>query len=171
MPRALLVVDMLKDFVYEDGALPVPGAKKIIPCINEKIREFRERGEPIIFVCDAHEEDDREFRVWGRHAVDGTEGAEVIDELDKREGDIVVKKKRFSAFFGTNLEEILRERGIDTLVITGVLTNICVLHTAADASMRNFKVVVPKDCVATVDEPTQEWALRHISEILGGEVV
>ncbi len=171
MGRALLVIDMLKDFVYENGALPVPRAMDIVPCINEKIREFRERGEPIVFVCDAHDENDREFKVWGRHAVEGTEGAEVIDELDKREEDIVVKKKRFSAFFETNLEEILREKGVDTLVITGVLTNICVLHTAADASMRNFKVVVPKECVATVDDKTQEWALRHISEVLGGEVV
>jgi len=169
--RALLVIDMLKDFVYEDGALPVPGARKLIEPINAKIAEFRARGEPVFFICDSHDEDDEEFRVWGRHAVEGTPGAEVIDELDKRSDDVVIKKKRFSAFFGTPLEEELRKRGVTEVVLAGVLTNICVLHTAADAAMRGFRVVVCRECVATVDEATQEWALKHMREVLGAEIV
>jgi nicotinamidase-related amidase len=169
--RALLVIDMLKDFVYEEGALPVHSARKIIEPINRKIAEFRSRGEPVFFICDAHSKEDEEFEVWGEHAVDGTWGAEIIDELDKREEDVVIKKKRFSAFYGTNLEEELRKRGIEEVVLTGVLTNICVLHTAADAAMRGFRVVVPRDCVAAIDEQAERWALMHMAEVLGAEVV
>ncbi|GBE54107.1 MAG TPA: cysteine hydrolase [Euryarchaeota archaeon] len=168
--RALLVIDMLKDFIYKDGALPVNGAKKLISPINEKIREFRGKNEPVIFICDSHDEMDEEFDVWGRHAVEGTKGAEIIDELDRREYDIVVTKKRFSAFYNTDLEKTLRGLNVDTLIITGVLTDICVLHTAADAAMRGFKVIVPENCVATVDEEKQKWVLRHIKEVLGGRI-
>lgn len=168
--RALLVVDMLKDFVYESGALPVPRAMELAEPINRKIGEFRGRGEPVIFVCDSHDEEDEEFEVWGRHAVEGCWGSEVIDELERVASDIVVKKKRFSAFYGTELEKVLEERGVDTLVITGVLTNICVLHTSADARMRGYRVVVPECCVASVDEETHTWALKHIEDVLGGEL-
>lgn len=169
--QALLVVDMLKDFVYPRGALTVPGAGELVGPINEKIAEFRKNGEPVIFVRDSHEEGDEEFQVWGAHAVEGTWGAEIIDELDLRESAAQVKKKRFSAFFNTTLEEVLRERGIDTLVITGVLTNICVLHTAADARMRGYRVKVPRCCVYSGEEESNRWALKHIEGVLGGEVV
>ncbi len=168
--RALLVIDMLRDFIYKDCVLPVNGAKKLIPPINYKIIEFREINEPIIFICDSHDEMDEEFDVWGKHAVEGTEGAEIIDELDRREYDIVVTKKRFSAFYNTDLERILKGLNVDTLVITGVVTDICILHTAADATMRGFKVIVPENCVATVDEEKQKWALRHIKEVLDGRI-
>ncbi|MEE8167860.1 MAG: isochorismatase family cysteine hydrolase [Candidatus Hydrothermarchaeales archaeon] len=164
--RALLVIDMLKDFVEEDGSLPVPDAKKLIEPINKVLQEFRENREPVIFVCDSHDEDDREFKAWPKHAVTGTKGAEIIEELDKREEDVVVKKKRYSAFYNTDLEEILKDRSVDTLVLTGVLTDICVLHTATDAAMRNYKVVVLKDCVASVNEERHECALMHMQDVL-----
>ena len=164
--KALLVIDMLRDFVNEDGALPVPDAKTLTGPINREIKRFREEGAPLIFVCDAHDEDDREFLAWQKHAIDGTEGAEVIDALDKRDGDTVIKKKRYSAFYNTNLEEVLKEKGIDTLVLTGVLTDICVMHTAADAAMRNYKVIVPEDCVKSVTKEAHDWAIKHIKDIL-----
>jgi nicotinamidase-related amidase len=157
---------MLNDFVREDGALPVPNAKKLIDPISKQIKEFRDRGEPIIFVQDSHDENDKEFRAWPKHAVEGTEGAEVVRELDKRPEDFVVKKKRYSAFYGTNLEEILREKGVDTLVLTGVLTDICVMHTAVDAAMRDYKVVIPEDCVASSSREAHEWAIKHMKNIL-----
>lgn len=164
--KALLVIDMLKDFVNEDGALPVPDAKTLIEPINREIKKFREEGAPIIFACDAHDEDDMEFLAWPKHAVDGTEGAEVIEELDRQDEDIILKKKRYSAFFDTDLDKILKEKGIETLVLTGVLTDICVMHTAADAAMRNYKVVVPEDCVKSVTKEAHDWAIKHMKDIL-----
>lgn len=169
--QALLVIDMLNDFINEDGALPVKGAKKIIPEINRIIKKFRERGEPVIFICDAHDEDDKEFKIWPKHAVKGSEGAQVVKELDKRSNDIVVEKKTYSAFFNTELDRILKERGIDTIALTGVLTDICVLHTAADAAMRGYNVVVYGNAVATVDQETQKFALKHMKTVLNAKVI
>ncbi len=169
--RALLIIDMLKDFVYEDGALPVAGAKELIPRINRWIAEFREKGEPVFFVCDAHPEGDEEFELWGEHALEGSRGAEIVDELDRREEDVVVKKRKFSGFFQTELEAELRKRGVEEVYLAGVLTNICVFHTAIDAAMLGFRVKVLRECVHAIDEKAAEWALMHLQEVMGAEVI
>lgn len=168
--RALLVIDMLNDFVRADGALPVEGASKLVPRINQLIRKFRERGEPIIFIADSHAPDDKEFTIWPKHCVQGTDGARVVDGLERQPGDELVEKTTYSAFYNTRLESVLKERGVDELVLTGVLTNICVLHTAADAAMRGYKVRVLKDCVASSTEENHEWALRHMQEVLNATI-
>jgi nicotinamidase-related amidase len=164
--QALLVIDMLRDFVEADGALPVPGAAELIDPINREIRAFRQRGEPILFICDSHDPDDREFTAWPRHAVAGTRGAEIVPELDRREEDPVIEKKRYSAFYETRLEEVLTEGGVDTLVLTGVLTDICVLHSAVDAAMRDYRVVVLEKCTRSATEERHRWALDHIRTVV-----
>jgi nicotinamidase-related amidase len=168
--KALLIIDMLKDFVYEDGALPVAKAKELIPRINQEIKKFREKGYPIIFVCDAHEKGDEEFKLWGEHCIKGTKGAEIIDELDKSEGDIVIEKTRYSGFYKTKLDEVLRSKNIKEVVLTGVLTNVCVLYTAADAMFRGYRVTVLRDCVASVSEEEHAWALKHMQDILKADI-
>lgn len=168
--RALLVIDMLRDFVDKDGALPVKGAEKLIPRINKVIREFRSKGEPVIFIADSHAPEDKEFQIWPRHCVRGSKGAEVVAELEKEAGDEVVEKTTYSAFYNTRLEEVLKEKGIQELVLTGVLTDICVLHTAADAAMRGYGVRVLKDCVASSTRENHEWALKHMREVLNARV-
>ena len=139
--KALLVIDMLKDFIDEKGALSVgPVGKKITPFVKEKIEEFRQKGYPIIFVCDNHEEDDREFDMFPPHCIAGTKGAEIIEDIDVRPEDKIIKKRRYSAFFGTDLDLTLREKEVNELSLVGVCTNICVLYTAADARNLAYKV-------------------------------
>jgi len=168
--RALLVIDMLGDFIYEDGALPVKGAAELIPRINQRIKEFRRRGEPVIFIADSHAPDDREFEIWPKHCIRGSEGAKVVEELDKREEDEVVEKTTYSAFYNTRLEDVLREKGAEELVLMGVLTDICVLHTAADAAMRGYRVRVLKGCTASSAKENHEWALKHMREVLNARI-
>ncbi len=168
--KALLIIDMLRDFVEPKGALPVPEAKSIIPAINREIAKARAAGEPVIFVCDSHAPNDREFKLWPKHAIAGSEGAKIVSELDFKKGDAVVKKKTYSAFYKTRLEKILKKRGADTLVLTGVLTDICVLHSASDAYLRRFKVLVPSDATASVSKERHEWALKHMREVLAARV-
>lgn len=168
--RALLVIDMLKDFVNEDGALPVKGAEKLVPKINQRIKEFRKTKEPVIFIADSHREDDMEFKIWPEHAVKGSEGAEVVADLDKRGEDELVEKTTYSAFYNTRLGDVLKEKGAEELVLTGMLTDICVMHTAADAAMRGYGVRVLKDCVASSSRETHEWALKHMREILNASI-
>ena len=92
---------------------------------------------------------------------------EVVDELKPNEGDLIVNKRRYSSFYQTDLELILRERGIDTVIITGVMTNICVRSTAHDAFFKGFNVIVPSDCCAASCQREQESSLVDINTCYG----
>jgi len=169
---AVLVVDMQKDFCYEDGALFVGDAvRRIIPNIKALLEDARRKGLPLVFTQDWHSPEDDEFAVWGRHCVEYTRGAELIDELaEVEERAFVVRKTRYTAFFETELEAHLRKKGIKKLIIVGVATNICVLHTAIDASLRGFEIIIPEDCVAALSDYGQEYSLYHIKNVLKGIV-
>lgn len=171
MSTAFVVVDMLNDFVRDEGALPVPKAKDIIPAIKRRLEEARKNGWLVIYLADTHAKNDKEFEVWGEHAVKGTWGNQIIDELSPLPDEIVIPKRRFSGFFGTDLDLVLRENGIDTIVVTGVLTNICVLYTVSDAYQRGYKVIVPEDSVASVDEEMHRFALRQMKEVVGAQII
>ncbi|RKX69745.1 cysteine hydrolase [candidate division WOR-3 bacterium] len=163
---ALLIIDMLNDFVEEWGALYVPQAKRIIPAIKKKLDEARKKGIPVFFICDAHKPDDPEFRYWPRHAIDGEKGAAIIKELRPQEGEYIIKKVSYSGFFRTELERRLREHGVKRLILTGVLTNICVLYTGVDALMRGYEVEVDPDAVAALTDEDHRFALRQLKEVL-----
>lgn len=101
----------------------------------------------------------------------GTKGAEVIVELTPRPEDIVIRKRRFSGFYGTDLDLSLRERGIERLVIAGTLTDICVYHTAVDAVQRAYEVVIVRDGVSALSPEEHEFALRQMGRLLGARIV
>ncbi len=171
MSVAFLVVDMLNDFVQDNGALPVPKAKEIIPAIKRRLEEARKNGWLVIYLADTHAKNDKEFEVWGKHAVKGTWGNMVIDELTPLPDEMVIPKRRFSGFFGTDLDLVLRENNIEKVVVTGVLTNICVMYTASDAYQRGYKVVIPEDSVASVDDEMNRFAIRQMKEVVGAEII
>ena len=127
---AILVVDMLNDFVT--GALTCERAKAIVPATAKLLDAARAAGVPVIFCNDAHIKGiDRELALWGDHAIAGTKGAEVIPELKVCEKDYVVPKRRYSGFFQTDLDILLRELGVKTVVMTGLHAHMCVRHTSA----------------------------------------
>ena len=163
--EALLVLDMLNDFVEEGAPLEVPLARQILSPIKKRLKEARDRQIPVIYVCDAHRNEDEEFNHWPRHAVSGTRGAEVVEELKPEKADFVVKKRKYSGFLGTDLELLLKELKIEKVCITGVFTNICVFFTAAEAAMRNYKVVVYADCVAALSEEAHQFTLTQLKEV------
>ncbi|NIM19840.1 MAG: isochorismatase family protein [Candidatus Latescibacteria bacterium] len=163
---ALLIVDMLKDFIEPGAPLEVPQASDIVPNIKREIAKARACGAPVIYINDAHRDDDPEFCVWPRHAVRGTDGAKVVEEIAPLEGDPVIEKTSYSGFFGTDLEARLRTLGAKKLTITGVVTNICILYTAADALMRGFEVEIPEDCVAALNDEDHRFALKQIKSVL-----
>lgn len=166
--RALLVIDMLRDFLEEQGSLYCGGAaRKIIPAVADEIARARRDGMAIIYVCDRHQPDDPEFQMFPPHCVRGTAGSEVVDGLSPLEGDLIIPKRRYSAFYGTDLDLALRELGVRELTLVGVCTNICVLYTAADARMRNYRVLVPRNAVATFDEGVHRFALGEMEKTLG----
>lgn len=169
MKTAVIVVDMINDFVT--GVFKSDRAAKIIPNIKALLDYTRKQKVPIVYATDAHLPNvDPEFDVWGSHAVAGSRGAEIIDELKPHKGDFRVLKRKYSAFQGTDLDQLLRELKIDTVILTGVVTDICIQHTAADAFFRGYKIIVPKDCVEAVDAKTQEEAIRYIKKAYGPEI-
>jgi len=166
---AVVVIDMINDFVT--GVFKSERAAKIIPNIKRLLEFARKQGVPIIYATDAHLPNvDLEFEVWGLHAVKGSWGAEIINELKPEKGDFRVLKQKYSAFQGTDLDTLLRELKIDSLVLTGVVTDICIQHTAADAFFRGYKLIVPKDCVEAVDESTQKAAIEYLKKVYGCEI-
>lgn len=169
--EALFIIDMLNDFVKKDAPLEVPVARVIIPNIQKRIREARERGAMIFYICDAHNLNDKEFAKWPHHALKGTKGAEIIEELKPGVGAPVILKNRYSGFLDTPLAKILKAYGIRKIYITGILTNICVFFTAAEASMRNYEVVVCADSVAAMSEKDRETALDQLERVLKIEVI
>lgn len=169
MKQALVIIDMLNDFVLEKGALEVPRTRDILPAVQHKLLEFRSREQPVLYVCDAHAPDDREFdrMGWPPHAVEGTHGARVVDELAPRSGEPVITKQTYSGFFQTALDGILQKLEVQELVLVGCVTNICILYTAADAVMRGYRVRVPASCVADIEEADGRFALAQMKKILG----
>lgn len=169
--EALIVVDMQKDFCYRNGALYIENAEQIFEATKRVVDEARRRGMRIIFTQDWHRSDDEEFKLWPKHCVMNTWGAEIIDELKPREEDYFVKKRRYSAFFATDLDLTLRELKIEKVFICGVATNICVLHTAGDAAIRGYKVAVIKDCTKALSDYDYEYALRHMKNVFNAEII
>jgi nicotinamidase-related amidase len=169
--RALVVIDMLNDFVT--GKIANPRAERIIPTIGDLLERARaDRGHwLVVYANDAHLPGDFELRVWGEHAMAGTPGAEIIPELAAAEGDFVLPKRTYSSFHETGLDPLLRAHGVDTVVLTGQHTNICIRHTTADAFFRGYRVVVPRDAVEAMSEEDHEDGLRYLETIYEAEVI
>jgi len=166
---AVVVIDMINDFVT--GVFKNERAEKIIPNVEQLLNFAHEKKISVVYVNDAHLPNvDTEFDVWPQHAVAGTWGAEIVDELKPEKVDFVLQKRRYSAFQGTGLDQLLRELKVDTLILTGVVTDICIQHTAADAFFRGYKIIVPKDCVEAINEQTQKAALDYLKRVYGSEI-
>ena len=163
--EALLVIDMLNDFVLPGAPLEVPETRSVIKNIRREIDAARAQGKPVIYICDTHASDDKEFTKfgWPPHAVKGTAGAEVVAELKPAPGDTVIPKTTYSGFFGTTLEETLKKQGVKGLRLTGCVTHICILFTASDAVLRDYAVAVVEDGVAGLAKEDHDAALRIMS--------
>jgi nicotinamidase/pyrazinamidase len=170
--KALLVIDMLKDFIEEDGALYCGKAsREIISFIKQKIDEFHKREDLVVYICDSHQEDDPEFKMFAPHCVAGTRGAEIIDELPVEKSDIIIKKSRFSAFYNTNLDQVLSENKVTEVHVVGVCTSICVMDTVGDLRDRDYEVRIYSQGVADFDPEAHEFALKRMEKTYGAHIV
>lgn len=171
-PEALIIIDMLNDFICPEGALFVgETVKRIIPEIQKKIAHAHEEDLPVIYICDSHDTDDEEFKMFPQHCVTGQRGAEIHKDLRPSGDDIVITKKRFSGFFETELDDILKKYDVKTLELCGVCTNICILFSAADARARGYDVVVDRRCVDSFDHAAHEFALKEMDRVLGVKII
>jgi len=165
---AILVVDMLNDFVT--GSIGCDRAREIVPATARLLDAAREKGVPVIFCNDAHRPGiDRELQIWGDHALVGTPGAEVIPELNLCEKDYVVPKRRYSGFFQTDLDILLKELGVQTVIICGLHTHMCCRHTSADAYCLGYDVVVAKEATNAFTEEDYLSGLAYLKTCYGAD--
>jgi nicotinamidase-related amidase len=159
---AILIIDMVKDNFDEKMNLPITSlAMPLIDPINRLTGAFRREGWPVVFATDAFHPQDFIFTGKAKpHSLVGTTGAEVIDELTRKDGDLLLPKPRFSAFFRTGLDQWLAERGVTLCAVAGITTNFCVLTTALDAICSDFKAVILEDCTAAATEKVHEETLN-----------
>ncbi len=171
--RALLVIDMLNDFVLEGAPLEVPECRKVIPAIKREIEKAHKAKEPVIYICDAHEPEDEEFKRfgWPPHAIKGTKGSQIVDELKPTKDDIVIEKTTYSGFYKTKLDNTLKTLGVDTLRLTGCVTHICVMFTASDAVLRGYNVEVVEEAVAGLSKEDHDAGFRIMKNVLGVKLI
>lgn len=168
MKTALIVIDMINDFVT--GKLGFRGAVEIVPNIQRLLTAARAKLMPVIYVCDAHSPDDQEMRVWGEHAIAGTKGSKVIPVLKPKREEPTIPKQTYSIFHNTEPKGLLKKMGVKELILTGVVTDICIQNSAAGAFFHGYDVVVPEDCVSSPDKKANKYSLEYMKRVYGAKI-
>ena len=182
MTKALISIDYTVDFVADEGKLTAGApAQAISESIAQVTRLAFDQGAYVFFAIDAHDIDDPfhpESKLFPPHNIKGTSGRNLYGPLadfyDKHKADSRVfwmDKRHYSAFSGTDLDIRLRERKVDTVILTGVLTDICVLHTAIDAYNLGYQIQVVEPAVASLSEENHKFALNHLQNVLGSTII
>lgn len=175
---AVVVVDMQNDFAHTDGALYAPPSGDAVEPIRNLLETAEESGLHVVFTQDLHTDEQfegtsyyDEYERWGRHVEEGSWGAEILDELNHSEyADKVVQKHTYNAFHETELDGWLSAHGIENVVVCGTLANVCVLHTASGAGLRDYQPVVVKDALGYLDESDRDYAVEHADWLFGETV-
>lgn len=166
--HAIVVIDMLNDFIGEKAELRCPGGEEIVPNLQKLFQWVRERNQRglddihLVHIQEAHRKNDADFRVRPRHAVAGTWGSDFIRELYPEGDEYIIPKRRHSGFAHTDLDLYLKEESIDTVVVTGVWTNVCVRSTASDALANAYKVITLSDGVHSKNQEMHEYGLNDL---------
>jgi len=169
--KALLIVDMLNDFIDEEGTLYCgEQINDIVPLIQNLLMDARAKKDLVIFIQDSHDEDDREFSRYPKHAVKGTWGNRIIDSLAPQPGEKVIPKKTLSSFYETDLEKFLIDENVGKVEVVGVCTSICVMDAVGDLTNRGYAVNVPSDAVGDFDQQAHAFALQRMKNVYGAEV-
>lgn len=165
MKKALLIIELLQDF-FKEGLL-AEHRERLVASVNELVDAAHEQGVPVIWIRQEYKADLSDAPLYNRKknkpiTIEGTDGSKFLPELHQAENDYRIVKKRFSAFFGTELEKILKQLEIDTLIISGVNTMTCVRVTAIDAYQRDYEVILALDCVDSYDTEQHENSIKYL---------
>ena len=196
MKKVLIVVDMINAFAAFGGSLAksiITGKEyglEVIEPLGKRIDAYRAAKDPIIWLCDSHDEYDREFDRFPTHAVTNTWDAQIIDVynpklIESSPNELVIPKKRYSGFYNTDLEYQLSriappiptdDNGVKGMKMAqvevgGLCTSICVMDTVGGLANRDYNVVVYKDCVADFDPAAHEAALARMEALYGAKIV
>lgn len=172
---ALIIVDMQHDFISEGAPIECPGGREIIPNIR-RIKEWAKNNNiPVFYTKESHRTQKVDFgleleRSEPEHCLEGTPGIEILDELEPDDDDYVIIKRRYSGFYLTDLEILMKGLKKNSLIITGAATNVCVYATALDTQQRDMNAIVLSDCVAGTSVELHEAFLKNIDYVIGDVV-
>jgi ureidoacrylate peracid hydrolase len=164
---ALIVVDMQKFFLNPESPTFTCGGLAILPNVKKMITEFRKNGRPVIYTCHVHHPDGIDAGImgwwWKGMCVEGSEASKVHDEIAPEPGEKIIYKHRYSAFYNTDLETVLRCLKIEDIIIAGIMTNLCCESTARDAYFRDYRVFFPADGTGSVNEEMHLASLLNLA--------
>jgi len=171
---AVIVVDMQNGFCHPDGSLYAEPSEAAVAPVSALVERARDAGTPVVYTRDVHPPEQfadahyyDEFDRWGEHVVEGSWDAELVADLDVRDADHVVEKHTYDAFYQTDLEGYLDAHGIRDLLICGTLANVCVLHTAGSAGLRDYRPVVVEDALGYITPEHRDYAVDHADRLFG----
>ncbi len=171
---AVVIVDMQNGFCHPDGSLYAPGSEAAIEDCVTLVEQARDAGAAVVYTRDVHPPEQfedahyyDEFEQWGEHVLEGSWDAELVSELSPREEELVVMKHTYDAFHQTNLDGWLSAHNIKNLVFGGTLANVCVLHTAGSAGLRDYRPLLVEDAIGALEEDHREYALDHAEWLFG----
>jgi len=166
--KALIIVDMLNDFIDPGGKLYCgETAEAIIPFIRKQLDRTRQQGELVVYLQDSHDADDVEFDRFPPHCIAGSWGSQIISKLAPGTGETILPKKRYSGFFGTDLDTVLARFDLKNITVVGVCTSICVMDTVGGLANRDYNVTVPVEGVADFDQEMHRMALKRMQGVYG----
>ena len=166
MNDALLVIDVVSDFGHEDGGTLLASFRERLPAMRDALARARADGTPVVYVNDHHGRWDGDARGLIEEALGG-HGGDVVAELAPRPGEAFLLKPRYSAFDHTALELLLRELGVERLLLAGGATEACIVQTGIDAREVGFKVTILAGACATIDEELEQISLRYAEQVAG----
>jgi len=174
---AVVIVDMQNGFCHPDGSLYAPGSEAAIEDCVALVEQARDAGASVVYTRDVHPPEQfedahyyDEFEQWGEHVLEGSWDAELVSELSPREEELVVMKHTYDAFHQTNLDGWLSAHNIKNLVFGGTLANVCVLHTAGSAGLRDYRPLLVEDAIGALEDDHREYALDHAEWLFGERV-
>ena len=168
---ALLIVDMVDDFVSSDGMMYVPGAEEIVPPIKRMAEEARSSEAPVIYICDSHETSDADPGAWPSGSEVSMPETEIVSLLSPAPSDFVVMKYQYSSPFTEDLDILLKELGIKKVVLTGAAVDVCIYFVAWDAHKKGYQIAVPGECVVALSEGDKEASLQQMEQLFNAEII
>jgi nicotinamidase-related amidase len=165
-PVALIIIDMISTFYFEDGEALFEQTRPIIPKLAELRRRCKQANIPVVYVNDNYGKWQSDWSKLIEHCRESDRGRQVLERLQPDADDYFILKPKQSGFFATTLETLLLYFKAHTLILTGVAGDICVLFTAHDAYMRDYQIVVPKDCIASNSAELTAQALDQMERVM-----
>ena len=168
---ALLLIDLISDFDFPDSDKILKNTQQMVRNVADLKARAKKCGVPVIYINDNFGKWQSDLKKLLKHTLrKSSKGSNLVKIIKPDEEDYFVLKPKHSGFYSTTLDILLKYLGAETLILTGIATDICILFTANDAYMRDYKLYIPQDCVATLSEKENKQTLKYMEKNLKADI-